>query len=183
HWRLISKASTKGPGMTVIVICALLFAVGIQLGQQQKIGDLDPGAPELRPDSRYNLDNAFLTENYSTSTDVFVVMVKTEEQTCGDYDNIAAIDYFQGVMGNVPGVQSVMSLVDVSKLVIMGMNEGSPKWHTISRNQYILNNSLSRVPSSLLNTDCSMVPVILFLEDHKADTLDQVVAAVEEFAQ
>jgi predicted RND superfamily exporter protein len=62
------------------------------------------------------------------------------------------------------------------------MNEGSPKWHTISRNKYILNNSLSRVPSTLLNTDCSMVPVILFLEDHKADTLNNVVAAVEEFA-
>lgn len=182
HWRWLSAASRRGPAMTIIAVCVALFAVGIHLGQSQKIGDLDPGAPELRPDSRYNLDNAFLTENYSTSTDVFVVMVKTETQQCGSYDNIAAIDYFQGVMENVAGVQSVMSLVDVSKLVIMGMNEGSPKWHAISRNKYILNNSLSRVPSSLLNTDCSMVPVILFLEDHKADTLSQVVAAVEEFA-
>jgi predicted RND superfamily exporter protein len=112
-----------------------------------------------------------------------VVMVETAPQQCGSYDNIAAIDYFQGVMGSVPGVQSVMSLVDISKLVIMGMNEGSPKWHAISRNTYILNNSLSRVPSSLLNTDCSMVPVILFLEDHKADTLSQVVDAVEGFAR
>jgi predicted RND superfamily exporter protein len=182
HWRLLSKTATRVPAMTIIGICAVLFAVGIHFGQQQKIGDLDPGAPELRPNSRYNLDNAFLTENYSTSTDVFVVMVKTEPQACGSYENVAAIDYFQGVMESVPGVQSVMSLVDVSKLVIMGMNEGSPKWHTISRNQYILNNSLSRVPSSLLNTDCSMVPVILFLEDHKADTLTQVVASVEAFA-
>jgi predicted RND superfamily exporter protein len=182
HWRLLSRAAQKGPAMTIIAIATTLFALGIYLGQDQKIGDLDPGAPELRADSRYNLDNAFLTENYSTSTDVFVVMVKTEPQLCGYYDNIAAIDYFQGVMDSVPGVQSVMSLVDISKLVIMGMNEGSPKWHAISRNKYILNNSLSRVPSSLLNTDCSMVPVILFLEDHKADTLNNVVEAVEAFA-
>ena len=168
--------------MVVIGVCALLFAGGVYLGQQQKIGDLDPGAPELRPDSRYNKDNAFLTENYSTSTDVFVVMVRTEPQQCGSYETVAAIDYFQGVMSTVPGVQSIVSLVDISKLVIMGMNEGSPKWHAISRNQFILNNSLSRVPSNLLNTDCSMVPVILFLEDHKADTLSSVVDAVEEFA-
>jgi len=182
HWRLLSRAASPKPAMTIIAVSTVLFAAGIYFGQQQKIGDLDPGAPELRPDSRYNLDNAFLTENYSTSTDVFVVMVQTGEQQCGSYNNIAAIDYFQGVMESVPGVQSVMSLVDVSKLVIMGMNEGSPKWHATSRNQYILNNSLSRVPSSLLNTDCSMVPVILFLEDHKADTLSQVVDAVETFA-
>ncbi len=182
HWRLLSKTASKRPALTIIGVCALLFAGGIYLGQHQKIGDLDPGAPELRPDSRYNKDNAFLTENYSTSTDVFVVMVRTESQQCGTYLTISAVDYFQGVMAAVPGVQSIISLVDVSKLVIMGMNEGNPKWHAISRNQFILNNSLSRVPSNLLNTDCSMVPVILFLEDHKADTLTRVVDAVEAFA-
>jgi len=182
HWRLIASVTQRGPATVVLVVSALLFAGGAYIGQNQKIGDLDPGAPELRPDSRYNLDNAFLTENYSTSTDVFVVMVRTEPQQCGSYSTISAIDYFQGVMGSVPGVQSIISLVDISKLVIMGMNEGSPKWHAISRNKYILNNSLSRVPSNLLNTDCSMVPVILFLEDHKADTLAQVVDAVESFA-
>ncbi|MDP4650618.1 MAG: hypothetical protein NWS56_02565, partial [Haliea sp.] len=34
---------------------------------------MDSGSLELLPDSRYNQDNAFLTSNYSTSTDVFVV--------------------------------------------------------------------------------------------------------------
>ena len=75
-------------------------------------------------------------------------MVETEPEQCGRFEAVSSIDYFQGVMSEVPGVQSAMSLVDISKLVIMGMNEGSPKWHTISRNRYILNNSLSRVPSS-----------------------------------
>ncbi len=182
HWRLLSKTASRRPALAILSTCVLLFVGGIYAGQHQKIGDLDPGAPELRPDSRYNQDNAFLTENYSTSTDVFVVMVRTESQQCGTYSTISAVDYFQGVMAAVPGVQSIISLVDVSKLVIMGMNEGNPKWHAISRNQYILNNSLSRVPSNLLNTDCSMVPVILFLEDHKADTLTRVVDAVEAFA-
>jgi predicted RND superfamily exporter protein len=183
HWLWVSRSARPLPATGLIALATLLMVIGIVMGQDQKIGDLDPGAPELRPDSRYNLDNAYLSENYSTSTDVFVVMVETPPQQCGSFETVSSIDYFQGVMGNVPGVQSVMSLVDVSKLVIMGMNEGSPKWHATSRNQYILNNSLSRVPSSLINTDCSMVPVVLFLEDHKADTLNTVVAAVEDFAE
>ncbi len=183
HWRFVSRTTERGPALTIIGVCAALFAIGIWYGQNQQIGDLDPGAPELRPDSRYNIDNAFLTENYSTSTDVFVVMARTGEQQCGDYDYIAAVERFQTEMQAVPGVQSALSLVDVSKLVIQGMNEGSPKWHDISRNQYVLNNSLSRAPSSLRNTDCSMAPVILFLDDHKAATLQRVVSAVEDFAQ
>ena len=162
HWRLLARAAEPRGARSLLVLGLLLFGLGAWYGQYQKIGDLDPGAPELRPDSRYNRDNAFLSANYSTSTDVFVVMVRTGEQQCGSYEFISAVNYFQGLMENVPGVQSAMSLVDVSKLVIMGMNEGSPKWHVTSRNQYILNNSLSRVPSSLRNTDCSMAPVILF---------------------
>ena len=183
HWHQLSAASLPRNAKLIVAACTVLFAGGWWLAQQQKIGDLDPGAPELRPHSRYNLDTAFLTDNYSTSTDVFVVMAHTPPQQCGNYQSLAAIDHFQAVMENVPGVQSALSLVDISKLVIMGMNEGNPQWHALSRNQYILNNSLSRVPSNLLNTDCSMVPVILFLEDHKADTLDQVIAAAEGFTE
>jgi predicted RND superfamily exporter protein len=78
HWLLLSKATERGPALTILGVCAGLFALGIWYGQFQKIGDLDPGAPELRPESRYNLDNAFLTANYSTSTDVFVVMARTQ---------------------------------------------------------------------------------------------------------
>ena len=183
HWRFLAKTTRRGPAITILAVCTVLFAGGLYFGQFQKIGDLDPGAPELRADSRYNKDNAFLTRNYSTSTDVFVVMASTDVQQCGSYEFISAVNYFQGVMETVPGVQSAMSLVDVSKLAIQGMNEGSPKWHETSRNRFILNNSLSSAPNMLRNTDCSMAPVILFLDDHKADTLDGVVAEVAEFAE
>jgi predicted RND superfamily exporter protein len=183
HWVVLSATTERGPALGIIAVSVLLFALGLWYGQNQQIGDLDPGAPELRADSRYNRDIAFLTENYSTSTDVFVVMARTQEQQCGSYSFIAAVDRFQTEMLSIPGVQSALSLVDVSKLVIQGMNEGNPRWHDISRNQFILNNSLSRAPSSLRNTDCSMAPVIFFLEDHKAETLQAVVAGAETIGE
>ena len=169
--------------LTSIAIAVVLGIGGIYFSKDLRIGDLDPGAPELRPDSRYNRDNTFLTENFSTSTDVFVVMVETPSQQCGNYETLAAVDRFQEVMRDTEGVQSVVSLVNVSKLVIMAMNEGNPLWHTLSSNQYILNNSLSQVPSNLMNVDCSMVPVLLFLNDHKAETLQSVVADAAAFAE
>ena len=181
-WPFVSQFAKPPFAPVTIVIGIVLFAVGLYGGKDLRIGDLDPGAPELRPDSRYNLDNAFLTRNYSTSTDVFVTMVETLPQACGDYHTVAAIDRFQSVMSNTPGVQSVISLIDVSKRVTMAMNEGNPKWHALSRNQYILNNSLAHVPSNLINTDCSMVPVLIFLNDHKAETLETVVRDIETFA-
>ncbi len=181
-WEWFSGFTEMKRARVTLGIAVGLFAFGLYFGQGLKIGDLDPGAPELRADSRYNRDNAFLTANYSNSTDVFVVMVETPAQACGNYEAVAAIDRFQGEMEPVEGVQSVVSLVNVAKLVNTAMNEGSLKWAALSRNQFVLNSSLSRVPSILINTDCSMVPVLVFLEDHKADTLLRVVAAAEEFA-
>jgi len=181
-WPFIAHFAKPPFAPVTIVVAVALFGLGFYGSKDLRIGDLDAGAPELRPDSRYNLDNAFLTENYTTSTDVFVTMVQTAPQQCGEYETVSAVDRFQEVMKNTEGVQSVISLVDVSKRVIMAMNEGNPKWHTLSRNRYILNNSLSSVPSTLINTDCSMVPVLIFLNDHKAETLSEVIRVAEEFA-
>ncbi len=67
-------------------------------------------------------------------------------------------------------------------MTIAGMNEGSLKWRTLTRNQYMINSSLSFVPPGLMDAECSLVPVIIFLDDHKADTLRGVVDAVKRFA-
>jgi hypothetical protein len=166
-----------------LVVAVLLSMLGLYYSQFLKIGDLDAGAPELRADSRYNLDNAYVVENYSTSTDVFVVMAKTTPDTCITYDNLTWIDKLQWEVKNVNGVQDVKSVANVSKFGMFGMNEGSLKWYGLNRNQFMTNASVSRTPPGLINQDCSMVPILIFLDDHKADTLDAVVAKVQGFKQ
>jgi len=164
-----------------IAVGILCLGLGLYYSQAMKIGDLDAGAPELRADSRYNLDNAYIVDNYSTSTDLFVIMVKTDVEQCSQYQNLVWVDQFQWNLRNVAGVQAVKSIVDVSKFGLFGMNEGSLKWYGLNRNQLMTNASLSKIPQGLMNKDCSMVPVLVFLNDHKAQTLDNVVKAVEEF--
>ena len=166
-----------------LIVAVLLCALGVYYSQFLKIGDLDAGAPELRADSRYNLDNAYVVENYSTSTDVFVVMAKTPPDTCITYDNLTWIDKLQWEVKNVKGVQDVKSVANVSKFGMFGMNEGSLKWYGLNRNQFMTNASVSRTPPGLINQDCSMVPILIFLDDHKADTLEAVVAKVQNFKQ
>ena len=57
-----STASRRAAGRWApIVVAAVLTAGGLAVSQRLKIGDLDPGAPELRADSRYNRDNAYIT--------------------------------------------------------------------------------------------------------------------------
>lgn len=180
-WRLLSNFASAKVAPVSIVLALLAFGGGLWYSQNLKIGDLDQGAPELRPDSRYNQDNAFIINNYSTSSDVLVVMVKTPTEGCSVHSTMAPIDELMWKMENTPGVQSAISLVTVSKQMIKGMNEGNLKWESLSRNPDVLNSSISRA-DGLYNADCSLAPVLIFLNDHKAETLDRAVKAVQEFA-
>ena len=164
-------------------VALVMLAWGLVNSQNMAIGDLDKGAPELRPDSRYNQDNAFIVDNYSSSTDIFVVMAASAPEQCIAYDNLELMERFSWHMENTSGVQDVKSVVYVSKMGMFGINEGNLKWFSLNRNQYVINASLSRIPDGLINNDCSMAPVIIYLDDHKAETLENVVASVNNFNQ
>ena len=108
-WHFISGFAQAKMAKGALAVGLALLAVGLWGNANVQIGDLDKGAPELRADSRYNLDNAYVTDNYSTSTDVFVVMVETEMDGCIKYNTLAAVDLFQWTIEQVPGVQSSIS--------------------------------------------------------------------------
>jgi predicted RND superfamily exporter protein len=181
-WRALSNFASPSVAPISVVIALAMFAGGMWQGHHLKIGDLDQGAPELRPDSRYNLDNDFIIRNYSTSSDVLVVMVASEAEGCSTHKTLSAIDELAWRLENTQGVQSAISLVTVSKQMIKGMNEGNLKWESLSRNQDVLNNSISRA-EGLFNSNCSLAPLLVFLNDHKAETLDRAVAVVQDFAK
>ncbi|CBL46539.1 Conserved hypothetical protein [gamma proteobacterium HdN1] len=181
-WKLLSRFANPAIAAVSIVVAAILGVGAFYISKDLKTGDLDPGAPELRPNSRYNLDDRYVNANYSISADVLVVMVETPPDQCSTYDALEAIDRFTWYIENVKGVQSAVSLVTVSKRVAVGYNEGNLKWQELSRIPDILNSTVKELPAGLMNTNCTLVPVIVFLKDHKAETLRRTTRAVETFA-
>src|SRR6185437_14058936 len=85
----------------------------------------------------------------------------------------------------LPGVQTTVSLADAARQITAGSFEGNPKWLTINRNQDVLNYAAQQASVNnpdLFNTECSVMPVVAYLADHKADSLDQVVNVAADFA-
>ena len=183
HRLAAAIASLARPRHAAIAVglAALLVGWGWATSRHLQIGDLDPGAPELRPGSVYNRDTAFFSDHYSTSADAFVVIVRTPPGECGAYEAASTVTRLQWALEETPGVQSTVSLFDAMKQVIVGSYGGNLKWDTVTRNRYISNSAHKGVPQSFYNTDCSMLPVIAYLDDHKAGTLDAVVRTVEAF--
>ena len=184
-WQLLERFTERRWATGAVLVAALLTALGVATGHHLKIGDLDAGAPELRPGSRYNRDNAFITANYSLSSDQFAVIVKTGKEGCLKYETLIEADRLAWQLQQLDGVQTTVSLPDAVRRITAGSNEGSPKWLTIARNQDVLNYGAQQASVNnpdLFNTDCSVMPVIAYLADHRAETLERVVQASSAFA-
>jgi len=180
-WDFIANFATKGPATFILIVTSFIFILGYVNSQDMKIGELHAGAPALHEESRYNQDTALITNRYAISVDYMSVIVETTPEACTRHEIMSVIDQFQWRMENIPNVQSVVSLASVAKVVNAGYNEGNAKWRVLPKNQQTLVQSIARVPSSsgLLNSNCSVMPVILFLNDHKAETISRVVDAVK----
>ena len=181
-WAFLDRF-TRQPWAGLIVVAGLMITtLGLVVGAKVQIGDTDQGAPELRPDSRYNLDNAFMVANYAASSDVFIVMITTPQYACAHYDTLRVVDALERELQQLPGVDGTSSLAGLSKVASAGMNEGSLKWFETPRSQPLLNSIVTRAPREMFNQNCDLLTVYAYLRDHKAETLSAVVDTVDGFA-
>lgn len=185
-WAFLDKFTERRWAIGAIGVSAVLAIGGFWVSTHLQIGDLDSGAPELRPDSRYNQDNAYITANYGLSSDQFAVIVKTPPDGCSKYKTLILADSLTTMLQQLPGVQATISLADGIAQYSAGSYEGNPKWMTINRDQLVLNSALSTLvanQSDLATPECSVTPVIAYLADHRAETLERVLGAVEQFSK
>ena len=184
-WAFFERAVDPKSARVILAVAAVLLAFGLWKGSDIRIGDMHQGVPELRSDSRYNLDSKVITEHFSIGVDLITIIVETKPDGCIDYDIMNEIDQFAWHMNNVDGVQSVIGLSGIAKVINAGWNEGSLKWRVLPRNQSTMVQAVAYVPTSsgLLNSDCSVMPVMIFTKDHKAETIATIVAAVKDYRQ
>ncbi|WP_395502931.1 efflux RND transporter permease subunit [Ectopseudomonas mendocina] len=180
-WSGLSRFATPRRAIAALLVGGVLALVGKQVGSHLQIGDLDPGAPELRADSRYNRDAAFMNAHYAASSDIFVIMVRTPEDQCTRYATLAAVDELAWRLEQLPGVEATNSMASLSKMASAGYNEGNLKWYELIPNEGALGAVQTRAPRELFNQGCSLLSLYVYLADHKAATLARVVAESEAF--
>jgi len=176
----------KPRALWVILVFALITSAGWYMALGIQIGDLDPGAPELRADSVYNRDNAYITERYQLSSDQFAVIVATPPQGLINYETLLEMDRLEQILRDLPGVQTTVSAASLVRHYTTVGFEGSLKWESINRDPYVVQDAINIVSDfspEMLNDGRSVAPIIAFLSDHKAETLTRVVEAVEAFAK
>ncbi|MDR3417377.1 MAG: efflux RND transporter permease subunit [Nevskia sp.] len=182
-WRRLAKVTHPKPALTVLVISGALLGWAVWMYPKLQIGDVQAGVPELRPNSRLNQDARVISDNYAIGIDMFKVIAEGKPDGCVDYDEMAEIDHFSWRMENTAGVQGVMSLLTYAKVANSGLNEMRLNAEVVPRNPHSLVAATSLLPPNkdFANTDCSALPVFIFTQDHRAQTIAHIVDEVKRF--
>jgi len=185
---VVARVARPRNALVMTLIGAAVFGVAFWQSQGRHIGSLEAGAPELRPESRYNRDAAAIVDRFDVGLDWLTVVFEATPdrpgEVCSRADELLFIDEFAWHMGGVPGVVSADSAAGQLKLYNAGLNEGNPKMATVTRDPRGLGSQFQGVNNriaGLASNDCRVQGVNLYLPDHRATTIKSVVAAVKEY--
>lgn len=184
-WGTLTRFTERRWALGAILVAIALAILALVVRTDLRVGDLDAGAPELRSDSRYNLDVAFITDHFGLSSDQLAIIVKTDDEGCREYSNLVDMSRLEWALRQTPGVQTTQSIAGMTRMITAATFEGNGKWRTVSRDQRITDAVISAALVSdpgVTNLACSITPVVAYLSDHKADTLARVLKTVEDFA-
>lgn len=184
HWlRTLARVAEPRNALMVLAVTAVVFAAAVWQSRDRVVGTLQPGAPELREDSRFNRDAVAISSHYDTGLDWITVIFEAPPNSCENPNVGLYQDRFTWAMQPVEGVLSVASYAGQLRLYNEGYNEGNPKMAVVPLdpgNYAALSTEISRIPGTM-RKDCSMTAVHLFLTDHKATTIQRVIDAVKQF--
>jgi uncharacterized protein len=180
-WNFLDKFTTRNWAVGAICLGCVLAGIGVDVGRHVQVGDINKGAPELRQDSQYNRDNAYIINHYSTSSDTLVILVDTPKEDCLAYSTLYAMNNLQWQLDQMPQVQSTFSLGSFATQLTMLTTENSPKWSEIVKNQEFLDDFNTHLNPNVSSLNCDFAPIYVYLVDHKAATLNSIIDKIQSF--
>ncbi|GAB3626463.1 RND transporter [Pandoraea terrae] len=184
NWlRVLTRVAVPRNAVVVVMVVCAVLGLAVWQSRDRLIGTLQPGAPELRPEARFNRDAVAVAHGYDVGLDWLTVVFEAPAESCENVALGTFEDAFAWRMQHVPGVVSVTSYAGMLRTYNAGYNEGNPKMSVVpidAGNYSGLSGEVGRL-RGYMRKDCSMTAVHLFLADHKASTLNGVIDAVREF--
>lgn len=181
--RGLARVAEPRNALVVVLITGVVFGISVWESRHRVVGTMQAGAPELRPEARFNRDAVAIAGAYDLGLDWLTVVFQAPENSC---ENVAIgkfQDDFVAEMETVRGVQAIKSFAGQLRIFNQGYNEGNPKMAVtpIEPGNFAgLATEIAR-NRGFVNSDCSMTAVHLYLTDHKAETIKEVITAVKKF--
>ena len=181
--KALARVAEPRNAMVTVVITIILFGVSVWQSRDRVIGTLQPGAPELRPEARFNRDAVAISTSYDMGLDWLTVVFEADKDATANVAVGAFQDGFTWQMANLPGVLSVNSYASQLRTYNEGYNEGNPKMSVVPIDPTNYGGLTAEIGRNrgYMNKECTMTAVNIYLTDHKATTIQGIIDAVKKY--
>ena len=182
----ISKWTHGRRAYWVAGVSAVLLLIGLFSSRTMTVGDVNPGEPLLWEDSVYNLDAADMMDDYLFGIDLLsVVLAGDDVGVCKRYDVLQTMQDYEEEIGSIPGVTVVISGLFLAKMINEVFHEGDIRWRALPQTSmdlaWVMASAGSTDDSAFMNMGCQYMNIMVFLSDHKGDTIRRVIKKSKEF--
>jgi hypothetical protein len=179
-----------GPGRRAVVVATLaMLGLGFFLAREVVIGDVHPGTALLWPSSTYNRDTAEIAKRFTNTEQLTVVVEGISEQAIKSTGVVGTVEAFQRHMEELPEVGATSSIIDILPSMVSLFYGGDPKWDLLPARDEQLRFFLELLYTTgdqgdrdrFITSDHKNASIIIYLRDHKGETLRKVIAHARRF--
>lgn len=195
HWldgplRRVGSFCTASLGRWIVLATfGGVFVWSLYWNQFLTVGDSRPGSPLLWPNSNYNMSVRHINNKFQGTDYLYVIVEGKEERAAKSPAVLRTMEAFQRTMERSPDVGGTDSLAGLTRQVNVVLHNNDPRWG-------ILPNSQDEVGGILMVAEHGSEPgdfdrwvnynfqhanITIFLYDHKADTIREVIRRAEQF--
>jgi len=174
----------------VVGIFLILGVVGALGASRIVVGDNEPGSASLYRQSPYNVAETMISDKFAGSSPYYVLVEGKEEESLVDSEILLEMESLASyVKKEVPEVGSSLSLVDYIKGLNFAMFGGNPAYLRVPEKsqtigEYLFLYSITAFPGDfdpVVSPDYRYANIKFDLKDHKAQTINKVLAATKEW--
>src|SRR5450830_1436070 len=137
--RTLARVAEPRDAAVCLLVVGVVFVVAVLEGHGRVVSTTQPGAPELRPEARFNRDAVSISSNFDTGLDWLTVVFESTAKEgspeaaslCENVNLGLYQDRFTWALQPVEGVLSVASFSGQMRLYNEGYNEGNPKMSVV----------------------------------------------------
>jgi predicted RND superfamily exporter protein len=179
-----------GPARYAIFGIAVALTVwgGLQM-RYLTVGDARPGSPLLWPDSNYNVSVDHINEKFQGTEQLFVIVDGKPEGAIKSPQVLETIEALQLYLEESPHVGGTSTVADLLKQVNKTLRNNDPRWWLLPSTETDAAQLFGIIeyqsePGDLarwINYNVTDANVIVFLRDHRGDTIRDIIRQIKNF--
>ncbi|MGQ0621154.1 MAG: efflux RND transporter permease subunit [Panacagrimonas sp.] len=190
--RYVAPVSNALAGRTILIVAALLIALGAYQSSKVQFGESEPGSPILNANHDYNTSAHLIASSFPGTEEMFVAARTDKKEGLRRPEVMTAMAEFEDFMRQEPAIGAAKGVPDLVKQVSRLTHEGDPRWLQLPDDAREIGGVLyayeysSPTPGALreyVNPEESLANLVFYVPDLQVKTINAAMGRAIEGAK